>query len=130
MDNKTNYLEDALLNAVLRNIAFSSPATVYVGLFTGDPGEGGSLAAEVSAGEYTRMAVAFGAPSGGTCANTGIITFPTAVGSWGIITYGAILDSALPGGNVLYSGTLAAPKTVDPGDTVSFAIGALTVSES
>lgn len=130
MDNKTNYLEDALLNAVLRNISFTSPATVYVGLFTADPGEAGSLAAEVAAGEYTRMAVTFGAPSGGTCANTGIITFPTAVGSWGIITYGAIVDSALPGGNVLYAGALAAPKTVDPGDTVSFAIGALTVSET
>lgn len=129
MDNKTDYLEDAVLNAVLRNITFTSPATVYVGLFTADPGESGSQASEVAAGEYTRMAVTFGAPSGGTVANTGIITFPTAVGSWGVITHGAILDAATLG-NMLYTGALAASKTVDPGDTISFAIGALTVSET
>jgi hypothetical protein len=131
MDAKTNYLEDAVLNAVLRNVSFTSPATVYVGLFTADPGEAGSLAAEVSGGSYARVSVAFGAPSGGTCANTGILTFPTATVSWGIVTYAAILDSGtLLSGNILYKGVLAASKTVDIGDTVSYAIGALTVSET
>jgi len=76
MDAKTNYLEDAVLNAVLRNVSFTSPATVYVGLFTADPGEAGSLANEVSGGSYARVSVTFGAPSGGTCANTGILTSP------------------------------------------------------
>jgi hypothetical protein len=75
--------------------------------------------------------VTFGAPSGGTCANTGILTFPTATVSWGIVTYAAILDSGtLLSGNILYKGVLAASKTVDIGDTVSYAIGALTVSET
>lgn len=126
---KTTYLIDSVLNAVLRNISFTSPATVYVGLFTADPGVAGSQASEVAAGEYARQAVTFGVPSGGTSANTGIITFPTAVGSWGTITHGAILD-ALTVGNMLYHGALAASKTVDPGDTVSFAVSALTCSEN
>jgi hypothetical protein len=131
MDAKTNYLEDAILNAVLRNISFTSPATVYVGLFTADPGEAGSLANEVSGGSYARVAVTFGAPASGTCANTGILTFPTATVSWGIVTHAAILDVAtLLSGNILYKGALAASKTVDIGDTVSYAIGALTVSET
>jgi hypothetical protein len=126
---KTTYLIDSVLNAVLRNVAFSSPTTVYVGLFTADPTVSGSQANEVSAGEYARQSVTFGVPSGGTSANTGIITFPTAVGSWGTITHGAILDDPTAG-NMLYHGALAASKTVDPGDTVSFAIGALTCSEN
>ena len=47
------------------------------------------------------------------------------------MTYAAILDSGtLLSGNILYKGVLAASKTVDIGDTVSYAIGALTVSET
>lgn len=126
---KTTYLINSMLNAVLRNTTFTSPATVYVGLFTADPGLAGSQVNEVSAGEYARQAVTFGVPGGGTSANTGLITFPTAIGSWGVVTHGAILD-ALTVGNMLYHGALAASKTVDPGDTVSFAIGALTASEN
>lgn len=131
MDNKSNYLEDAVLNHVLRNVSYTSPATVHVGLFTADPGEAGSLTNEVTGGSYARVAVAFGAPSGGTCANTGILTFPTATAAWGTVTHAAIIDTGtLATGNILYSGALAASKVVDNGDTVSYAIGALTVSES
>lgn len=126
---KTTYLIDSVLNAALRNVAFTSPTTVYVGLFAADPGTAGSQASEVTGGSYARVAVTFGVPAGGTSANTGIITFPAATLSWGVVTHGAILDAAAAG-NMLYHGTLAASKTVDPGDIVSFAIGALTVSEN
>lgn len=129
MDAKTNYLEDALLDHVLRNTAFTSPTTVYVGLFTADPTDSGSQASEVSGGSYARVAVTFGAPSGGTVANSGIVTFPTATASWGTITHMGILDDPTTG-NMLYHGALASSKVVDSSDTVSFAIGALTVSES
>jgi len=33
----SNYLENAIINAVLRNTSYTSPTTVYVGLFTNDP---------------------------------------------------------------------------------------------
>lgn len=33
----SNYLRNALLNAVLRNSSYSSPATVYLALYTSDP---------------------------------------------------------------------------------------------
>ena len=126
--NKTTYLENAVLNAVLRNVSFTSPATVYVGLFTADPTVTGSQASEVTGGSYARVAVTFGAPVLGVSANTGIVTFPMASASWGVITHGAILDDPTTG-NMLYRGPLASSKTVDPGDTVSFAIGALTTTE-
>jgi hypothetical protein len=129
MDAKTTYLENALLNGVLRNIPYTPPGTVYAGLFTADPGVAGSQANEVSGGSYARVAVTFGAPSGGTCANTGVVSFPTASALWGTVTYAAILDAATVG-NMLYKGSLATNKTVDIGDTVSYANGALTVSET
>ena len=33
----SNYLENAIINAVLRNTAYTSPSTVYVSLYTSDP---------------------------------------------------------------------------------------------
>jgi hypothetical protein len=126
--NKTTYLENAVLNAVLRSVSYTS-TTVYVGLFTADPTVSGSQAAEVTGGSYARVAVTFGAPVLGVSATTGITTFPMASASWGVVTHGAILDAAAAG-NMLYQGALASSKTVDPGDTVSFAVGALTTTET
>ena len=40
MSQTSNYLENALLNAVLRSTSYTSPTTVYVGLYTSNPGEG------------------------------------------------------------------------------------------
>jgi hypothetical protein len=33
MAEMSNFLEDALINATLRNTSYTSPATVYVGLY-------------------------------------------------------------------------------------------------
>jgi len=33
----SNFLENALINATLRNTSYTSPAVVYVGLYTTDP---------------------------------------------------------------------------------------------
>ena len=128
MDAKTNYLEDALLNHVLRNTAFTSPTTVYVALFTATPGEAGG-GTEVSGGSYARQAVTFAAPASGIVANSGAVTFPTATANWGTITSMAIFD-AVTVGNMLYYGALAASKVVDNGDQISFANAAVTVAET
>ena len=37
MAEMSNYLENALINATLRNTTYTSPTTVYVALFTSDP---------------------------------------------------------------------------------------------
>ena len=42
MSAMSNYLENALVNATLRNTTYTSPATVYVGLYTSDPTDAGS----------------------------------------------------------------------------------------
>lgn len=135
MAAKTNYLEAALLNAVLRNTSFTSPATVYVGLFTVAPTDaytsGAPTGTEVSGNAYARQAATFAAPSGTPrgVANSGTVTFPTATPSgWGTVTHMGIFDAS-SGGNLLYWEPLAASKTINAGDTANFAAGSLTISE-
>lgn len=127
-DAKTDYLEDALLNHVLRNTAYSSPATVYVALYTVAPTDVGG-GTEVAGFAYARQAVTFGAPSSGTVANTGAVTFPQASGgAWGTIVAMGIFDAATAG-NLLYFGNLTTSKVVGDGDQISFPNGSLTVQE-
>ena len=126
---KTDYLEDALLNHVLRNTGYASPATVYVGLFTVMPADDGTGGTEVTGGSYARQSVTFAAPSAGQVANNALVQFPTATADWGTVLGMGIFDN-LSGGNLLYYGTLTAPKIVGIGDQISFASSALTVSET
>ena len=64
----STWLETQLMNATLRNTAYSSPATVYIALFTVNPGEGDVNGVpggtEVSGNAYARQSAAFAAPSG------------------------------------------------------------------
>jgi hypothetical protein len=110
MSNISTYLENALLNAVLRNTAYTSPATVYVGLFTTQCTASGP-GAEVSGGSYARQAVTFSAPSSGATSNSGTVTFPTATANWGTLVSWAIFDAATAG-NMLFFGSLVGQNEV------------------
>ena len=123
----SNYLENALLNATLRNTTYTSPATVYAGLFTTDPTDAGS-GSEVSGGSYARKAITFAAPSNGVTTNSAAaVEFDQATGSWGTITHFAIFD-ALTTGNMLYYGALTTSKTIASGDVFKFATSSVSVT--
>lgn len=122
----SNYLETALINAVLRNTTYTSPTTVYLALFTSDPGEAGT-GTEVSGGSYARQATAFDAPTDGVTQNTSDETFPTATASWGTITHVAVFD-ALTAGNMLFYGALSASKAIASGDQFVVKAGDLEIS--
>jgi hypothetical protein len=124
----SNYLEDALINHILRNTPYTSPGTsIYVALFTGDPLEDAS-GPEVSGGSYARVQVtAWDAPVDGLTQNTNEIAFPQATAVWGLITHVAIFDAATLG-NMLFKGALTASKQIDSGDTFKFPAGDLDVS--
>lgn len=130
------YLEDEVLDHILGGAAFTPQTTVYAALFTADTGlEANNPTAEVSGNAYARQSITFGtAASGGAISNTAAITFPTATpGNWGDITHVAIVDhvSNTTWGtnvNVYFWGSLAATRTINNGDTFSFAIGDLTVT--
>jgi hypothetical protein len=130
---KSDYLEEAILNHVLRNTSYTSPATVYVALLTASAGEGGSLASELSGNGYARQAVTFSAPTqqagAAECTNTAEVLFPEATGNWSEATHFAVCDAATAG-NVLYHEALDAPRTASTGDQIRFPAGSLAVTES
>lgn len=131
MADFADYLEDAILNFWLRNNpgALTSPATVYVALFTADPTDAGSFTNEVSqaTNSYARQAVTFGAPSGGQVSNTGDVVFSDMPAT--TITHFAIVDSGTyQGGNALYTNALGSSATLAAGDTYTLATGNITIA--
>ena len=126
MAEMSNHLENALINAVLRNTAYTSPTTVYLALYTSDPTDADS-GTEVSGSAYARQSITFGAPSNGVSTNSAVIEFPQATGSWGTITHIGIRDASTAG-NLLYHSPLDASKTIATGDVFRVAIGSLSVT--
>lgn len=123
----SDYLENELLDHVLRNSAYTSPAIVYAALFTTATTDAGG-GTEVSGGSYARTALTFGsAASAGSISNTADSTFPTATASWGTVSHMAIYD-ALTVGNSLFHGALTESKTVNNGDTFILPSGQVTVT--
>jgi hypothetical protein len=116
----SNYLENKVLDHVFGGTAYTAPATLYVGLFTTDPGEAGS-GTEVSGGSYARQTITF-TVTGNQASSSAAVEFPTASASWGTITYAAIYD-AVSGGNLLASGALTTSKTIDSGDVFRIPTG-------
>jgi hypothetical protein len=128
MAEMSNFLENALINATLRNTSYTSPATIYVGLYTSDPTDA-NTGTEVSGGSYARTAVTFGAPSNGASLNNAAVEFPQATGSWGTVGWIGILDAATSG-NLMYHTALDVSKTIDVGDIFKIAVGSLSVTLS
>jgi hypothetical protein len=126
MAEMSNYLENALINATLRNTSYTSPATVYLALYTSDPTDADS-GTEVSGNAYVRQSITFGAPSNGVSTNTAAIEFPQATGSWGTVAYVGIRDASTAG-NLLFHTALDASKTIATGDVFRVAIGSLSVT--
>jgi hypothetical protein len=137
----SDYLENRLLDALLRGQSYSMPTTVYVGLAT-STGSDATCGTEVSGGSYARVAVtnslanwAGSQSSGstvvsngtsGTTSNNNAITYPAPTGNWGSVVEVCVFDAS-SGGNLLFRTSLTASKTVNNGDAApSFAAAALT----
>lgn len=134
--SKCLYLENGALNAVLGGPQFTLPATVHIALSTGafSATATGSALNEVSAGGYARIAVSntsanWPNASAGSKSNGAVFTFPSASAAWGTVLSFYILDAA-SGGNALYGADLTTSRTINNGDTASFAIGAITLTEN
>ena len=126
MAEMSNFLENALINATLRNTSYTSPAVVYLALYTDDPTDA-DTGTEVTGNGYVRQSITFGAPSNGVSTNSAAIEFPQATGSFGTVTHVGIRD-ALTAGNLLYHTALDASKTIATGDVFRVASGSLSVS--
>lgn len=128
----SDYLENALLSHILKNTPLTSPATVYLALFTSDPTDA-NTGAEVpglvggNPSAYARVAITFGTVANGTVENSADITFAVATQNWGTITHIGIMDASTAG-NLLFHGALTSSKTVATGDQFKIAVGDLDVT--
>jgi hypothetical protein len=106
----SNYLENALGNAVLRNTTYTSPATVYLHLYPTDPTEADTATELTTAGGYAPQSIAFSAPTNGVFPNSGAVNFPTgatlsSAAFSGAAAFMGIRDSVTPNaGNLLWYG--------------------------
>ncbi len=134
MSNIATYLEDILLNLVMRNTAYpgGAPAAVYCGLIDdvsdGTELEAGTLDNEITAYTGNRKAITFGAPAdvGGkaTIKNSAALEFlvmPAVT-----VKYAIVCDAATVG-NILYWCPLAVEKACNAGDTFKIAIDGLVL---
>jgi hypothetical protein len=125
----TDYLEDKILKHVFTNVAYTSPTTVYVGLFTVAPTDTGG-GTEISGSGYARKSAAFTVSGTGTLAtNSAAIEFDAATGSWGTIVAIAVFD-ALTTGNMLAFADLTTSKTIASGDVLRIPAGDLDITLS
>lgn len=136
----SDYLENKLIDFLLRGQTFTAPTGLYVGLLTAAPSDTGG-GTEVSGNGYARQnlapsltnwagtqaAASTTASTGtsGTTSNNVAITFPTPTASWGTVTAFGVYD-ATTGGNLLFYGNLNIAKTINQGDTVTFPISSLS----
>lgn len=121
----SNYLENKVMGHVFGGVAYSAPATLYLGLYTNSPGEG-NTGTEVSGGSYARQTVAF-TITNNLASNTSAVEFPVATANWGTITHVGVLDN-LSGGNLLAYAALSASKAIDSGDALRLPAGDLDIT--
>jgi hypothetical protein len=125
----TDYLEDKILKHVFTNVAYTSPTTIYVGLFTVAPTDVGG-GTEITGMGYARKSAAFTVSGTGTLAtNSAAIDFDAATGSWGTIVAIAVFD-ALTTGNMLAFADLTTSKTIATGDILRIPVGDLDITLS
>ena len=127
------FLENELLDHVLRNENFSPTASVFIGLHTTNGDEDGAGIVEVTGGSYARLEVGaatgrdFTAAAAGTTSNNEDWTFVTATASWGSII-GVGVYSLVTAGDLYFHGATTATIVLDSGETFQFAAGDLDIT--
>jgi hypothetical protein len=138
----SDYAENKLADYIFRAQTFTAPSTIYVGLGTAACSDS-SFGTEVSGGSYARVAVtsslanwsgtqsagstSASSGTGGQISNNNTISFPTPSAGWGTVTHWFLADASTSG-NLLICAALTTSKTINSGDTVSFAAGSLTIT--
>ena len=122
----SDYLERKLLDHTLGTAAYTHPSQVHLALHTADPTDAAG-GAECSGGSYARQTIDFNAAAGAGGAVTNSTAEDFADMPACTVTHIGIWDHA-SAGDLLYHGSVSTPKTVADGDTISLAIGQLTVT--
>lgn len=126
------YSGNRILDRNFGSVAYTPPATYYVGLSTSTPQIDGTGATEPSTGSYARVAFTNDKTNWGTAAsasltNSAAVTFVESTASWGTITHVGLWDAA-SAGNLWFFDVLTPSRSVASATTVLFAIGSITVN--
>jgi hypothetical protein len=117
----SNYAELKILEHTTGKTSWTMPATVYVKLHLGDPGEAATSNAAV---EDTRKSAAWATAASGAIATSATLEW-TNVAATETYSHWSMWDD-LTAGNALWSGALSTSAAVTAGDT--FQITSLTLS--
>lgn len=123
-DNLPNIIENQLLDALVGTTAYTVTTPIKLALVTAN-GDDATAGTQVTGGSYARQTITFDAAASGQIANNASISFTgmPAATVVGIELY----DNAGSPKRLAY-GALTSSRTVTSGDTVQFAIGAITLS--
>lgn len=129
----SNTTENAALKMFLQGTdpAYRAGATQYLALFTADPGEAASLAAEANYTGYARVALTKASAwtdGGSTFTNAALIQFGACTAGTNAITHFAVVDTSSGAVSMMVSGALSATLNVSAGIQPQFAVGALAIS--
>lgn len=125
-DNLPDTIENQLLDALVGTSAYSVTTPIKLALMTAN-GSDSAPGTEVTGGSYARQTISFGSASSGSIANDAAVNF-TGMPSCTVVGI-EIYDSAGSPKRLAY-GALTSSRTVTSGDTVQFAISAVTLSLS
>lgn len=123
----SNYSEEKIANWLRGNAAMPAQTSPYLALFSDNPGDndtGTEVTTQINASG--RVALSLSAPTDGVMANSSEINFGNSENDVTVTHYG--IYDAQTNGNLLASGALASPKTIDTSDEVKWAAGALSVT--
>ena len=129
----SNTTETAALDVFLRGTdpAYRAGATQYLALFTADPGETASLAAEATYTGYERVPLTKATAWTGTASpftNTNLIQFGACTAGTSAATHFAVVDTASGAVSMMISGQLAATLNISAGIQPQFQAGSLSIS--
>ncbi len=132
MGSKSDYLENKILDHILRNTTYTQAATVYSALYTVIPSDStaGTEVTNASSG-YTRVATTFctaGLTVAGQSVNTGAVTFATAAAAYTIVGWALHETSTVGVGSVLYWATVTT-LAIAINDQATFAVGGIVITE-
>ena len=132
----STYLANALLDHVLRGVAFTPPTDIFVSLHTADPGLTGTNEVQAAAWPaYARadakqggtLADAFAAAASKASDNANVLPYAANDGAGTVtVTHFGLWDAA-SGGNFLIGGAMTTQKAVDVTDELKVAVGQLDV---
>ena len=129
----SNTTENATLKAHLQgtDLPYRAEATQYLALFTADPGETASLAAEANYTGYARVPLTKATAwtdGGSSFSNAALVQFGACTAGTNALNSFAVVDTASGAVAQMISGALSATLNVSAGIQPQFAIGALTIT--